>query len=208
MLVTRSEAMAKGQRYYFTGKPCCRGHIANRLVSTFVCVECNALANLEWRKKYPERFKVNNRVRTKAYYHRHLEYSREAKRKWRTNNLAKAVASERKRYACNKDNPEWRASRAKACSNFRKRHPDRHCHKQAMRRATKLRATPKWLTQKQRKEIALFYEEAHRLTNTTFFEWHVDHIEPLRGSNLCGLHVPWNLQLLPAELNMRKGART
>ena len=60
-------------------------------------------------------------------------------------------------------------------------------------------ATPKWLTNEQKAEIQWYYSEAQRLGLT------VDHIWPIRGKNSCGLHVPWNLQLLTQRDNDVKG---
>ena len=55
------------------------------------------------------------------------------------------------------------------------------------------------------KEIAEFYWLARDLKAITGEDYHVDHIVPLRGKNICGLHVPWNLQVLPSDLNLSKG---
>jgi hypothetical protein len=65
----------------------------------------------------------------------------------------------------------------------------------AKRRAAKLKATPPWADLD---AIRAVYEEAAALG------LEVDHIEPLQGKSVCGLHVPWNLQLLTKEANCRK----
>ena len=71
-------------------------------------------------------------------------------------------------------------------------------------RARKRNAVPKWLTRDQKKEILAFYKEAQRLTEETGIPHEVDHIHPLSGKNLSGLHVPWNLQVLTKVDNRLK----
>lgn len=75
----------------------------------------------------------------------------------------------------------------------------------AKRRAYKSDATPSWLTDTHLSEIKNFYWLAKDLTGVSGETYHVDHIVPLKGENVCGLHVPWNLQVLPADINLSKG---
>lgn len=78
----------------------------------------------------------------------------------------------------------------------------------AKRKAAKLQATLKNLSVDQLNEIKSFYTEAERLTKETGIIHHVDHIIPLQGKNVRGLHVPWNLQVITATENLKKGNRT
>lgn len=70
--------------------------------------------------------------------------------------------------------------------------------------AAKLNATPKWLTKDQLKQIEQFFVESSRLTRETGIPHEVDHVVPLCGKNVSGLHVPWNLQIMEQSKNRQK----
>jgi hypothetical protein len=86
-----------------------------------------------------------------------------------------------------------------------RKNPAKNCASSNKRRAVKIQATPKWLTKDQFTEIEQYYVMAKELE--TVFPWkqHVDHIVPLKNKTVCGLHAPWNLQILSAQANFQKG---
>jgi hypothetical protein len=75
----------------------------------------------------------------------------------------------------------------------------------AKRRAAQYNATPDWLTKEHLAEIEEFYVLAKELAWLNEGETlQVDHIVPLQGKDVCGLHVPWNLQILTKAENVKK----
>lgn len=74
----------------------------------------------------------------------------------------------------------------------------------AKRRASKLQATPSWLSDKDHEQIKRIYTACSNVNKRTGKTHHVDHIVPLQGENVCGLHVPWNLAIIPASMNLSK----
>jgi hypothetical protein len=79
-----------------------------------------------------------------------------------------------------------------------------YAEKSAFRNASKIQATPPWLTDDQKWMISEIYELRMQRQEITGVEHHVDHIVPLLGKEARGLHVPWNLRVVTAETNLRK----
>ena len=93
-------------------------------------------------------------------------------------------------------------STAPCCGSlYREANVDKRRAYAALRRAMMAQATPPWADLK---AVALVYAEADRLTAETGILHHVDHIVPLKGRRVCGLHVAWNLRPIPAEENRAK----
>lgn len=72
------------------------------------------------------------------------------------------------------------------------------------RHASKLLRTPTWLTDHDLLHIQCLYQVAAMRSRESGQAWHVDHIIPLNGETVSGLHVPANLRVIPAIDNLRK----
>lgn len=122
-------------------------------------------------------------------------------KKWKLENLDKFKLS-KKNWQSN--NPE---KSARYNSKWKKENSGKWNAIAARYRAAKLNATPQWLTEDQFKEIEEFYIIAEELSWLSESPLEVDHIVPLQGKDLSGLHVPWNLQVIPKSQNCSKGNR-
>ncbi len=195
----RKQALKDGLKHYFTGKPCIRDHIANRSSKDGVCIECAVAHTRKWQMKNSD----HNEAIQKMWREGNPDYERN----WRKNNLEKIRKNATNYYKNNsekmsnwyknwyKNNPE----KVKVQSaTYRKMFAGKVNARTAKRRADKLNRTPMWLTKKDWKNIDFFYECC-----PTGCE--VDHIIPLNGKNISGLHVPENLQWLTKLDNLHKG---
>lgn len=179
---------------YFTGKPCKHGHVDQRRTSSGTCCECDRITSRKQYAKNPER----SREYSKSWQAANPEQKRANNRAWEVANPEKTREKQRRRRA---RNPERHRAAVKA---WFRANPGRRAAAFAEYRASKLDATPRWLTRTHRAQIAAVYSEAARLSDETGVPHHVDHIVPLRGRMVCGLHVPWNLEAIPAIDNIRK----
>ena len=85
-----------------------------------------------------------------------------------------------------------------------KDNPGKYHAKTMARRAAKYNRTPSWANMS---TIRRIYELCHMISEDTGIVHHVDHIIPMLGKNISGLHVHQNLQILPATDNWAKGNR-
>lgn len=145
-----------------------------------------------------EEEKEERRKRQREYYERNPELQKRASERWIAKNREKVRQRAIRSYQNNKAKHDARSN------EFYREHPEVAAIKNARRRAAKTNATPPWLSVEHHAKIAEFYHEAREMKKRTGIEHHVDHIIPLKNSLVCGLHVPWNLQILTEAENSRK----
>lgn len=75
------------------------------------------------------------------------------------------------------------------------------------RKAAVKRATPAWFSSDDKWVMQEAYELAQRRKETTGIDWEVDHVIPLRGKLVCGLHTPLNIAVIPRAENNYKRAK-
>lgn len=181
-VVSCKDAKAQGLTRYFTGKPCKHGHIAERLVINGTCYECTKLRVSEWQQKNPEKAKRNQ----DNWRARNPRLAALRANEWYYNNLDRHN-SQMKQYF--EKNPHLRAKLS------------------SVQRAAKNNRTPDWLTIDDFWIMDEIYRLAGLRTAITGVAHHVDHVIPLRGKLVSGLHVPSNLRVVEWKENLKKGNR-
>lgn len=190
MQVTKEQAIEEGLTRYFTGKPCKRGHIAERSTNDSTCVQCIAEV---YRSKKPKKLR---KIMTEANKkQKHREYYQANKEHW------KKVSNDRYHNLSEEDK---KIHIARAKDNYKK-HEHKYKGKQqayiAEYRVRRKRQTPQWADQE---AINKIYQRCYELNQMWDTRLTVDHIIPLNGKKVCGLHCEANLQLLDHQLNCSK----
>lgn len=145
-----------------------------------------------------------SRTTPTGYMFKCKECSKAAKRKW-----AKANRERLREYDYNYSQKEERKLyKKKYTSEHQQQNKALWNHKNSIHRAKKLQRTPQWLNEDQLWFIKEIYELAQLRTKVTGVEHHVDHIVPLKGKDVSGLHLPWNLQVIPWYENLSKSNKT
>jgi hypothetical protein len=134
----------------------------------------------------------------KAWREAHADDIPRLRLEYRAANRDAIAARDREYYAANKERiaaqrKAYRAENAAAIAAYNR-----------ARQVAKLRRTPKWLSADDHWLMAQAYELAALRTKLFGFPWHVDHILPLHGRRVSGLHVPSNLQVIPGTDNCKK----
>jgi hypothetical protein len=144
--------------------------------------------NSEAKRNYNQEYIKNNRekigIKCKEYYYKNQETLKAQKRKYNIEKRSEILAKK---------------------AEYQKNNPEKIAAYSAKRYARKVQASPKWITKEQEDQIRDFYKEARLKTELTGIKHEVDHIVPIKGKNVTGLHVPWNLRVVTKSENCSKG---
>ena len=150
-------------------------------------------------------FREENRAllaeRQRQWYAENKEQANAASREYHREHRDELTAKQRER---RENEPEWAAHLDAYRKEYYKNNKHKFIAHNALREERMRDATPPWLTKEQRTKMELVYRDAAELTLLTGVRHEVDHIRPIKGRKSCGLHVPWNLQVLTWRENSLK----
>lgn len=233
-IISRKEAKEQGLKFYFTGEPCPHGHVAPRYVSSRGCTECaNAaqtasrraldgveLSRVEGGAVFTSRAAARkagaNRYFTgKACPNGHVadRYTLnggcvDCKIAWRLDNPEYQQEYEAEhREVLNAQAKDRRNKNPEAFKKRIKKYREKPEVKARLSDAAKIRQrrmtieVPPWAD---KEIIEFFYSESRRLTLETGIKHVVDHMIPIDGEGVSGLHVETNLQVMTDRANVSK----
>lgn len=149
-------------------------------------------------------------AKKRAHHHANKERMNEISRQYYQDNRERMIESQKERDALRwEDKLEYQRrhyhENRKRVRKYQAKYFRNNRHiiaaKDSKRRAAKLNAYVPWADQE---KIRAIYQEAQEKTKSTGIQHHVDHIIPLQGKNICGLHVETNLQVITEKENLRK----
>jgi len=210
-------AIAAGSHVYYTGVPCVRGHDTYRYVVDRICAACakekvaraakNGGNARRWAAKTKEQ-RAAICAKRRAYYAKTAEAQRTARREAHAaamqdpeKKAARRAYVNAKRAAAG---PRKDTGSTAAKAAYKKRNVSKTRALDAKRHAAQMQRTPAWLTADDFWMMEQAYELAQVRTKMFGFTWHVDHVVPLQGKRVSGLHVPTNLQVISKTANRKK----
>jgi len=175
-IILQAKARERGLIKYYTGESCPKGHLSPRYVSSRECVMCLKIKHKENRESKIEHYKMVSRA-------------------WKKNNPTK-----------NKQiTEEWRKDNYTHIQDYSKEYGKTHQAErtaiQNARYAKQKKTTAAWAN---KTDIDAIYAEANRLTKLAGIKYSIDHIIPQTGKFVTGLHVEYNLQIMPKNKNTSK----
>lgn len=147
----------------------------------------------------------------RSYQRNQESISAKAKDRYEANRAVVIAASrahvERNSERVAKRQAEYYVANREARRAYRKQHyeqnAERYMSAEASRRSL-MRRLPLWADPQR---IEAVYASARDVTRSTGIAHHVDHVIPLQGKFVCGLHVETNLRVVPASVNLAKKNR-
>jgi hypothetical protein len=161
------------------------------------CKECSSATA---RAKYAAsaEYRAADNAKTRKFYRENRAAILAQKSEYGKRVNERDKARRRERYA---NDPKFRAATNARTSRYYADKPEVFRARDARRRAEALKATPAWADHK---AIRAVYAKARRLTAESGIQHEVDHVVPLKGRKVCGLHVHQNLQVITRLANRRK----